>query len=278
MPQKENKLNDEQVKEISTQIIKDMRSYITLEGEGFYKLVQATASKLGYIEENVDEWTQALIISTNDSMRCIDEIWEHVLTGVLAPGTKSSGYSYSIFHVHLTDYGKKVMQEKINPYATNDYVNEIKNTAGSLYDTISEMYLFESLKSFKFNCYLGSMVLLGGFSEKIFLNFLAEFKSCVLDQAKKNKIDKQKFISGKFNEFLDVVKPLKKQLPENVSQNLDLWLNSFFDYVRRARNKVGHPTGEEMTREKIHAMLMIFPSYIENLVELLDHFKSNPIQ
>ena len=268
---------DEQVKEIAKQIIKDIRTYITLEGDGFYKMVQATASKLGYIEEDVDEWTQALIISTNDSVRCIDEIWEYVLTGVLAPGTKSSGYSYSISHAHLTNYGKKVMQEKINPYATNDYVNEIKNAAGSLYDTISEMYLFESLKSFKFNCYLASMVLLGGFSEKLFLNFLDEFQSCVQDQAKINKIDKQKFISGKFNEFLSIIKPLKNQLPETIRNNLDLWLNSFFDYVRRARNKVGHPTGEEMTREKIHAMLEIFPSYIKNLVELLNHFKVNPI-
>jgi len=47
--------------------------------------------------------------------------------------------------------------------------------------------------------------------------------------------------------------------------------------VTKTRNKVGHPTDEEMTREKIHAMLIIFPSYIENLVELLNHFKSNPI-
>lgn len=121
------------------------------------------------------------------------------------------------------------------------------------------------------------MILLGGFSEKIFLNFLDEFQSCIQDQAKKNKIEEQKFISNKFNELLSIVKPLKKHLPENVRQNLDLWLESFFDYIRRARNKFGHPTGEEMTRKKIHAMLMIFPSYLKNLVELLYYFKSNPI-
>ena len=274
----EDKWDDEQVKEVVIQIIKNMKYYLYLEcqiGSEFYKEVQAVASKLGFIKPGVDSFSTELIISLDDVSKCIDEIWGYILTGVLAPGL--SGTKYSISHVHLTDYGKKVIQENINPYATKDYINEIKDIAGDLYDTVSELYLFESLKSFKFNCYLGSMVLLGGFSEQIYLNFLEEFKLCVQNQTKNNKIDKQKFISGKFKEFLSIINPIKKDLPNIVKHNLELWLNSFFNYVRQARNEVGHPTGKEMTREEIHAMLLIFPSYLKNLVVLLNHFKSNPI-
>jgi hypothetical protein len=169
------------------------------------------------------------------------------------------------------------MQGAVNPYLANEYVKDIKNIAPNLVDSISEMYLFESLKSFKFNCYLGAMVLLGGFSENVFLKFLDECIPCIHDQTKQSRINNQKFISGKFTEFVNVIKPFKRQLPEDVKHQLELWLNSFFNYVRQSRNKVGHPTGKEMTREEIHGMLLIFPSYLKNLSELLDYFKSNPI-
>ncbi len=271
----EDKLNNEQVKEVVKQLIIRTKGYINVDkNDNFYSNIQRTASELGYIEE--PEYTQR-ILSYNDTSKCIEKIWEYVLSGVLAPGSPSSGYNIFFPYLHLTNYGKKVMEENVNPYSADDYINNIRNISGDLFDAVSELYLFESLKSFQFNCYLAAMILLGGFSEKIFLNFLDEFKSCVQDQTKKNKIDKQKFISGKFNEFLKIIKPLKNQLSDDVKHNLELWLSSFFNYVRITRNEVGHPTGKEMSREEIYAMLLIFPSYLKNLIELLNHFKSNPI-
>jgi len=55
-------------------------------------------------------------------------------------------------------------------------------------------------------------------------------------------------------------------------------ISSFFNYIRRVRNDVGHPTGKSFPRSEVLAMFLPFPSYLENLEKLLNYFKSNPIQ
>lgn len=274
-----DKLSDEQVKEVVKQLVQSTKGYITVNKHSdFYRNLQKIASELGYIEEV--GYHQPIILTQQDVVRCVGELWEYVLGGVLAPGSMSSGHEYFFPYLHLTDYGKTVMQESVNPYSTEEYISYLKNLALDFFDSISEIYLRESLKSFKFNCFLGSMVLLGGFSEKIFLNFLDEFISYIQNQTIKIKFEKKiknKFIATKFNEFLNLVKPLQNQLPKNVKHQLELWLNSFFNYVKLSRNDVGHPTGKEISREEMHAMFLIFPTYLNNLSELLDHFKNNPI-
>ncbi len=277
MVRKEDILDDEGVKEVIKHLIQSTRGVIVVKKSGtFYRNLHAVAKELGYITDFNFHYPDKL--TDTDIMKCINEIWDYVLAGVLAPGWgPSSGYDIFFPYLHITEYGAKVMEGAVNPYIANDYVNEVKNIAPNLIDSVSEMYLFESLKSFKFNCFLGAMILLGGFSERIFLNFLNEFNQYLQDPAKQNRINNQKFISSKFSEFLNVVKPLKAQLPANVKHQLELWLTSFFNYVRQTRNKVGHPTGKEMTREEIYGLLLIFPSYLKNLSGLLNHFKSNPI-
>lgn len=280
MVQRKNILDEEKAKEIVKNLIQSTGGVIEIKKSGhtsrFIKHLHQIAKELGYITDYDVRYPNKL--TDPDILKCIEKIWDYVLAGVLAPGWgPSSGYDIFFPYLHITEYGAKVMRGVVNPYLVEDYVNEVKAIAPNLIDDVSEMYLFEATKSFKFNVFLGAMVLLGGFSERVFLNFIDEFKLCVQDQHKQKKIDDQNFISGKFNEVLKIIKPLKKQLPRNVKHQLDLWLNSFFNYVRQTRNQVGHPTGKEMSREELHGMLLIFPTYVKNLVELLNHFRANPI-
>lgn len=219
-----------------------------------------------------------IALSDEDFLKCTDRLWEYLGIGILAPGLNRDNPGFP--WVHLTEYGKKLLIEEVNPYSAEKFVGEIEEIANILLDDIAEMYLFEALRCFRHNCYLGATVLLGGFSERVFLNFLAEFIKYIRNPTKKadfeNKI-KEKFIATKFNTFIKTIEPLKKNLPKDIKDQIDLWLSSFFNHIRRVRNDVGHPTGTSISRADILAMFLPFPKYMENLMKLIEYFSKNPV-
>ncbi len=276
MARKKDVLDNQKAKEVINHLIKTTRVIMVKKSKDFFVNLHQVAKELGYIKDF--DFNYPDVLTDNDILRCVEHIWNNVLSGILAPGWgPSSGSDIFFPNLHITEYGRKVMSGVVNPYLADDYTNDIKTIAPNLIDSIAEMYISEALKSFKFNCFLGAMVLLGGFSERIFIKFLDQFLQCIQDPAKQSRINNQIFIAGKFNEFLKVISPLRSNLPQNIKHQLELWLKSFFNYVRQTRNTVGHPTGKQITRAEIHGMLIIFPTYLQKLVDLLNYFISNPI-
>jgi len=221
--------------------------------------------------------TLGLNVNQDDVLRCWAKLWEYITNGVLAPGSDTNNLDLPF--LHLTKYGQDIIQG-ITPYSEHSYIQKVESVCNPLLDDISKMYLRESLKSFYRHCYLGGMVLLGGFSEKVFLNFLDIFLTCVHDPTQKALFERKinnKFIATKFDEFLKFIDPLKANLPRDLRHQLNLWLNNFFNYVRSIRNKVGHPTGRKISKEELYGMLLTFPTYLENLNKLNDYFQQNPI-
>ncbi len=273
----EDKLNVVQVEEVVKSHLKRFKdSTISLRRDDLYKQLQQTAYNLDYIERPMP--TQS-ILSYNDFIKCFEKIWEYVLVGVLAPAG-GPGQTDLINNLHATDYGKRIIEADVNPYYEDKYTNSITEIDTELVDDISEMYLREALKSFKFNCYLGSMVLLGAFSEKCFLNFLEKFINCIQEHSKKDRF-KQKvekgFIFSKFKAFREFFEPLIRSIPTELSRDLNIWLDNFFNHIREVRNEVGHPTGREIGQEEVYSYLLLFPKYIQNFTKFLAYFKSHPI-
>lgn len=272
---KEDIFDDEQIELIVKELLKGGITTFG-RGSGLYDKIQRVAANLGFIRQ--PKYSE-IIISNNDYLKCTDKLWDYLIVGFLAPGLNSNNPGFP--WVHITEYGKKVLEGDSNPYSANEYILDVQNRAKKLLDDTAEDYLFEALRSFRHNCYLGATVLLGGFSERIFLNFLNKFVSCIRDQNKKNIFVKKinnSFITGKFNSFIKLIEPIKKSLPKDIKDQIDLWLSSFFNYIRRVRNDVGHPTGKSFTRSEVLAVFLPFPSYLENLEILLNYLKSNPIQ
>jgi len=272
----EDKLNEVQVEEVvKSHLERFKNSIIYLNRDNLYNELQYTVSELGYIDQ--PGYTQS-ILSYNDFIKCFEKIWEYVLVGVLAPGER--GQNDLMNSLHTTDYGKKIIEADVNPYYEEKYIKNISELNTEIVDDISELYLREALKSFRFNCFLGSMVLLGGFSEKVFLNFLDKFNKCIQDQNNreefKKKVEKG-FIFSKFNAFIEFLEPSIKKIPKEITHNLNLWLNSFFNHIREVRNEIGHPTGRKINQQEVYSYLLVFPTYILNLKKLLDYFKSNLI-
>ncbi len=271
----EDKLDEYQVELIVEEILKRGSLHFS---SSLYNNIQGVANNLKIL--NIEHPRLEIALSNNDFLRCIDRIWDYLIVGALAPEMDRN--NVELPWVHLTEYGKKLIIEKVNPYQSEKFVKEITDIAGELVDDIAEMYLYESLICFKHNCNLGGTVLLGAFSERVFLKFLIKFCSIVKTQSKKEKIRKviqndNMFISAKFREFRNMILPLKKQFPRDIKDQFELWLDGFFNYIRRVRNEVGHPTSTKVSREDVLAMYLPFPGYIKNLIKLLEYFTNSPI-
>lgn len=105
----EDKLNDEQVETLVKALIKRTRGNINVDrNSSFYDNLQMTTSEIGYIER--PKYTQS-ILSYQDTLNCIERLWQYVLEGVLAPGSANPGYNFYFPYLHITKKGQKVVEE-----------------------------------------------------------------------------------------------------------------------------------------------------------------------
>ena len=82
---KEDKLDDDQVKEVVKSLINKTTTYINVNvRDAFYGELQYMASDLGYIKKLEYPYHNEWVLSNNDVSRCVDELWEYVLIGILA--------------------------------------------------------------------------------------------------------------------------------------------------------------------------------------------------
>lgn len=260
-------LNMDQAKKIVKDIIKNSKSgEFFISSSNFYLVLQRTAIKLGYIENPHSIHTD--ILSRNDELKCIDELWNYVLIGVLSPGS-SQNYSDSKFfpHLHLTEYGKAVIENRdFDPYNSERYFSNLMETNANLVSLEVKTLLLESLQSFKLNCYFSSMVLLGMCVETIFKYFIDKMKNYI-------KIEISHSITTTFKNILEILEPIKNKMPINIGQNLEFWLNEIFNYIRQTRNEFHQPIVNIFSREEVYSALLKFPYQLSKLNSLLSYFK-----
>jgi len=105
----EDKLNNQEISEVIKRLIKRTKGNINIDKHSrFYENLQEIASELGYIEKPKHN---QLILSYNDTIKCVEEVWRYVIEGILAPGSSSSGFNFFFPYLHLTERGKKVIDE-----------------------------------------------------------------------------------------------------------------------------------------------------------------------
>ncbi|HEY7330954.1 MAG TPA: hypothetical protein VH592_25175 [Gemmataceae bacterium] len=68
---------------------------------------------------------------------------------------------------------------------------------------------------------------------------------------------------------------LKGLLTADIKENLDVALLAVFAMLRTNRNEAGHPTGKTVEREQAYANLIIFPTYLKKVYELMSWLKAN---
>lgn len=75
--------------------------------------------------------------------------------------------------------------------------------------------------------------------------------------------------------ILNKTQLLRKHLPDNVN----IMLNTIFDFIRCQRNDLGHPqqTPPNVTRDDAFVNLRIFPNYYKMVNQVIDYLNKNSI-
>jgi hypothetical protein len=217
-------------------------------------------------------------LTANEESYAREIFWGLFSSGIITLGINESNPNFPFFQ--LTLFGKKQKQlskspDLISAYISNDidvYERSIKQILPNI-DKTTMLYLNESMKAFRANCFISSTIMLGVAAEHLFTNFedtissnknsLVIFKKVFEERNLYNKLDK---ISNIFPKEKPVY---QKHLRESVEYNFLAIGNT----LRAYRNDAGHPTGKEIDRDQLFVLLHLFVKYAESFELLKDHYK-----
>lgn len=206
-------------------------------------------------------------------------IWQLIILGVLVPGVQ--GYAQSSWpHLSITEYGKTYLEtEGSAPYDPDGYLSSIKSDSPNVDDVVL-LYLTEGLQCFLRSNYIASVVMVGVAAEKVILNLIDAFASAMSDVSKattfRRKIQNA-MIKKQFDELTKQLYPLKKQLPGELSRDLETYLGSIFNLVRSYRNEAGHPSGIGVSHEIAYSNLQVFRYFSKNVHRLIQYLGNNQV-
>src|SRR5262249_7226244 len=85
------------------------------------------------------------------------------------------------------------------------------------------------------------------------------------------KATESKMIKQQFEEFERRLQDhLKGLLDRDLRADLETRLSGIFSMIREVRNEAGHPTGCTVSREVCYANLMVFPTYLRKVYDLIE--------
>ena len=212
------------------------------------------------------------VLTGRDYGRVQSIIWDLIIEGVVRPGL-ADGTNNNLPFFHVTERGKHWINEgPQSPYDPDGYLKRLQSKVAGL-DPIVVIYLNESLHTFRIGCLLSSTIALGCASEKALLLLIAAY-AAALPESMREKFAKNtegRMIKRQFDEFRKMLDGhLKGRLPADLADGLDITLNAVFEMIRSQRNDAGHPTGKVVDREQVYAGLVVFPTYLKKVYDLID--------
>jgi hypothetical protein len=234
------------------------------------------------LHSELKSYFQGLDIQLDDNdLRTVEQvIHEFYLEGILVPGVKPKANMTMqsgtlIFpHYHLTEYGEKVISTtEYQPHDPDGYLARIKTDIPEI-DEVIIRYLEESLSCYRKNLLLAAAVMLGCAAEKAILLLIEAFGKTLTGS---NKTDFEKeinthIISRKYRALWTRLEPMAERLPDNLGDNLRNIIDGTFDIIRTTRNEAGHPSGNIIEKETVHANLLLFPIFCKRIYGLIKYF------
>ena len=206
-------------------------------------------------------------------------MWQLIIQGVLVPGVQ--GYADNSWpHFSITEYGKTYLEtEGSAPYDPDGYLSCIKNDSLNVDDVVL-LYLTEGLQCFhRFN-YIASAVMVGVAAEKVLLNLIDAFASSMSDSSKASAFRRKTqnaMIKTQFDELTKQLYPLKSKLPNELSKDLETYLDGIFNLIRNYRNEAGHPSGRDIPQEIAYSNLQLFRYFSKRVHGLIEYLSSYPV-
>jgi len=273
-------LESEELRPIVLQILKSFPTNTSLQIVTLTNAVEDFGVEKGIYPVHTGKFSGAtgreIRMPEEDRVKVRQVIWQLIIEGILVPGV--SDLQPDLPFLTVTEYGKKCLEEEFTPHDPDGYLKYLKDQAPSL-DPIVEIYITEALQAYRMGLMLASTVMLGAASEKAFNILFDTYLSAIQDANRKSRLQsvQDRFIKPKFEAFRRDFETVKKSLPKELSENVELQLDAVFNLIRITRNDAGHPTGTKITRGLAYSNLRIFVPYLKRIYDLTDHFSKNPV-
>jgi len=165
------------------------------------------------------------------------------------------------------------------PFEIEKFPDTLKTNIPNI-DLVIVKFIEEAITALKSGSLLGSAFLLGAASEKTILNLISTFGDAIQGELNKQRFKsrtKGKFISKAYSEFVKSFKGCKtKPTTFNITQDLDIKMNSIFQFCRICRNEVGHPQiVPNLDKGVILANMGQFVKYVESVYGLIKFYEEN---
>jgi hypothetical protein len=211
-----------------------------------------------------------------------DIVWDLIVEGVLRPGIGRDNTNLDLPHIHVTPFGKEALAGNITAYDPDGYLKALSAMVPEA-DSVIITYIAESAETLRRNCLLSSTVTLGCASEQAFLLLLEAYREAlnVTDQVTFDKAsEKARTIKQKHVEFMKwyetKLKPsLKSAFGSDGITELETALTFVVGYFRTNRNDAGHPSEAKFSRNISSAHLVMFPSYLRVIYDVIAWLDTN---
>lgn len=202
---------------------------------------------------------QAILTFVHDLFRTGYLAWGYNLSNIGPP------------HCHLTSQGRRVLEnlsrDPANPDGYLKYLLEIASI-----NPIAKSYIFEALNTYNSDCYKASAIMIGVAAESIILEMRDRLVKRIEEEGEKPS---KKLIDWKMKNVIGALKAkldeIKDDFPPKLAEAYESNWSALIHPIRTARNEAGHPVSiESITRETVHASLLIYPELAKVAYEIID--------
>jgi hypothetical protein len=219
----------------------------------------------GYVADNALDPSDAAVVR--------QLFWELFRQGILTPGKDGLNDNFPYFEI--TDFGRRAVtgEESYFVHDVSGYEARMKKEVPSV-DSVTLLYLKESLQAFRSDCVLASTVMLGVAAEHTF-NLLLE---TVEKNPKFNSVYaaalKERTTLRRVETFRKLVEPRVGEMDSTLKEGLATNFLGILEIIRGFRNDSGHPSGKIVSAEQAHALLLLFPMYCRKMYSMMEYFRA----
>ena len=182
------------------------------------------------------------------------------------------------WELKITADGRAVVNDEgINPDDPAGYIQNLDHEVPDLSE-VAKNYAHEALYAYNARLYRSSVVMLGVASEAAVLEVAAALAQTMREEKKQQYLKQleapTRSYNAKFEDFRKKLESRKDSMPEELTTNLDLTMNSVGELLRVYRNNAGHPTGQGASRHDCFTFLHMFVQYAKRLYAIKAHLEN----
>ena len=182
------------------------------------------------------------------------------------------------WELQITANGRAVVSdERINPDDQTGYIQNLDHEVPDLSE-VAKNYAHEALYAYNVGLYRSSVVMLGVASEAAVLEVAAALAQTMREEKKQQYLEQleapNRSYNAKFEDFRQKLRSRTDSMPEELTTNLDLTMNSVGELLRVYRNNAGHPTGKVASRHDCFTFLHMFVQYAKRLYAIKAHLEN----